>query len=124
MSTAALLAVAEELEEAFDKDIYPEQVKEDFDAPDDREYSVTISAKQWRALSRAITEAKKPAAIPCSERMPTPREYVLMWETPSLRWSVGDWMPEYQQWSNRDDREYAIHPHQVSHWMPLPEPIR
>lgn len=62
-----------------------------------------------------------PRAIPCSERMPPSREYVLMWETPSLRWSVGDWMPEYQQWSNRDDREYAIHPHQVSHWLPLPD---
>lgn len=47
-------AVLDDLEESFDKEIYPEQVKEDFDAPDDREYSVTISAKQWRALGRAI----------------------------------------------------------------------
>lgn len=60
--------------------------------------------------------------IACVNRMPTEREYVLMWEAPSLRWSVGCWWPEYQQWGNRDDREYAIHPNQVSHWMPLPEP--
>lgn len=58
--------------------------------------------------------------IACSEQMPPEREYVLMWETPSLRWSVGSWASEWQQWSNRDDPEYAIHPHQVSHWIPLP----
>lgn len=62
--------------------------------------------------------------IPCSERMPTEREYVLMWETPSLRWSIGCWIPEHDGWVNRDDRDYSIRPHQVSHWMPLPESIR
>lgn len=61
--------------------------------------------------------------IACSDRMPTEREHVLMWETPSLRWSVGSWCPKWQQWSNRDDPEYAIHPDQVSHWMPLPDPL-
>jgi hypothetical protein len=50
-------AILNELEDAFDKEIYPEQVKEDFDAPDGREYSVTITAKQWRAISRALTKA-------------------------------------------------------------------
>lgn len=57
----------------------------------------------------------------CKDRMPTEREHVLMWEVPSLRWSVGYWLPEYQQWVNRDDGEYAIHPHQVSHWLPMPD---
>jgi hypothetical protein len=50
-------AVLDELEGAFDKEIYPEQCKEDFDAPDDREYTVTITAKQWRALGRALSKA-------------------------------------------------------------------
>jgi hypothetical protein len=50
--------ILDELEGAFDKEIYPEQLKEDFDAPDDREYSVTITAKQWRALSRAVEKAE------------------------------------------------------------------
>lgn len=39
------------LEDRFDKEIYEEQKKEDFDAPDDREYSVTITAKQMRMIS-------------------------------------------------------------------------
>jgi hypothetical protein len=50
-------AVLDELEGAFDKDIFPEQSKDDFDAPDDREYSVTITAKQWRAIGRALSKA-------------------------------------------------------------------
>lgn len=70
---------------------------------------------------QAMKDAESMRPIPCSERMPPEREYVLMWETPSLRWSVGNWCSHYQQWSNRDDKEYAIHPHQVSHWMPLPD---
>lgn len=61
----ALLAIVEELEEAFDKDIYPEQKKEDFDAPDDREYSVTVTAKQWRALTRAVTVANGTLCMKC-----------------------------------------------------------
>ena len=44
----------DDLEGSFDKEIYPEQKKEDFDALDDREYTVTITAKQWRALGRAL----------------------------------------------------------------------
>ena len=52
-----LLAVLDDLEGSFDKEIYPEQKKEDFDALDDREYTVTITAKQWRALGRAIGKA-------------------------------------------------------------------
>lgn len=49
--------ILDELEGCFDKEIEPEQVKEDYDAPDDREYTVTITAKQWRAISRALTKA-------------------------------------------------------------------
>jgi hypothetical protein len=52
-----MLAILDELEGAFDREIYPEQQKEDFDAPDDREYTVTITAKQWRAISRALSKA-------------------------------------------------------------------
>lgn len=52
-----MLAVLDDLEDSFDKEIYPEQKKEDFDALDNREYTVTITAKQWRALGRAIAKA-------------------------------------------------------------------
>lgn len=55
--------------------------------------------------------------------MPEPGRNVLMWEETidGGRWSVGDWDPRFQQWSNRDDPEYAIPPHRVTHWIPLPE---
>jgi hypothetical protein len=52
-----MYAVLDELEGAFDTEIFPEQSKEGFDALDGREYSVTITAKQWRALSRALQKA-------------------------------------------------------------------
>lgn len=52
-------AVLDELEDSFDTQIHPEQAKEDFDAPDDREYTVNITAKQWRALRRALSKAKQ-----------------------------------------------------------------
>ena len=58
--------------------------------------------------------------VPTAVRMPEPGQHVLMWETRQARWSVGSWCPRYQQWSNRDDPEYAIRPEHVSHWMPLP----
>ena len=54
-------------------------------------------------------------------QMPEPGQYVLMWEVRQTRWAVGSWCPKFQQWSNRDDPEYAIHPEHVSHWMPLPQ---
>lgn len=50
-------AVLDDLGGCFDKEIYPEQATENFDAPDDREYTVTITAKQWRALGRALGKA-------------------------------------------------------------------
>ena len=58
--------------------------------------------------------------VPTAVRMPEPGEHVLMWEIRQARWSVGSWCPRYQQWSNRDDPEYAIRPEHVSHWMALP----
>lgn len=50
--------ILDELEGCFDEEIFPEQVKEDFDALPEREYSVTITAKQWRALGRALERAE------------------------------------------------------------------
>ena len=58
--------------------------------------------------------------VPTAVRMPELGQYVLMWEVRHTRWAVGSWCPRFQQWSNRDDPEYAIHPENVSHWMPLP----
>ena len=52
--------------------------------------------------------------------LPEPGQYVLMWEVRHARWAIGSWCRRFQQWSNRDDPEYAIHPEHVSHWMPLP----
>jgi hypothetical protein len=57
-SAPDMKAVLDDLEDSFDKEIYPEQKREDFDALDDREYTVTITAKQWRALSRALSKAE------------------------------------------------------------------
>jgi hypothetical protein len=57
MAAPDMRAILDELEDSLDKQIYPEQAKEDFDAPDDREYTVTITAKQWRAIGRALSKA-------------------------------------------------------------------
>lgn len=51
----ACYEILDQLEGRFDEEIYPEQLKEDFNAPDDREYSVTITAKQWREVSKALS---------------------------------------------------------------------
>lgn len=58
-----LKAILEELEDSFDKQISPEQVREDYDALDDREYCVNITAKQWREFCRAANEHIIPEAI-------------------------------------------------------------
>lgn len=57
-----LLAILDELESSFDEQVYEERKHEDFDAPDDREYGVNITAKQLRAISAAITKASAKAA--------------------------------------------------------------
>ena len=43
-----------EFEERLDEQIYPEQVKDDFDAPDDRIYELTITAGLWRRFGKAM----------------------------------------------------------------------
>lgn len=63
-----LKSILDELEESFDKQIDPEQVREDYDAPDDREYSVNITAKQWRAFSSGMNEHIIPEAIERAQR--------------------------------------------------------
>lgn len=62
-----LKAILEELEDSFDKQIEPEQLREDYDAPDDREYCVNITAKQWRTFCRAANENIIPQAIERAE---------------------------------------------------------
>jgi siroheme synthase (precorrin-2 oxidase/ferrochelatase) len=51
-------AVLDELEGAFDEQTYAERSREELDAPDDREYTVTITAKQWRAINRVLNKAE------------------------------------------------------------------
>lgn len=50
--------ILDELEDSFDQQTYTEKSREDFDAPDDREYSVNITAKQLRAISAALATIK------------------------------------------------------------------
>lgn len=52
-----LLAILDELDGTFEQQVYQERSHEDFDASDDREYSVNITAKQLRVLSAALTKA-------------------------------------------------------------------
>lgn len=49
--------VFRDLVKEFDPQIYPEQAKEDFDAPDDREYNVNITAGLWRKLSQLTRQS-------------------------------------------------------------------
>ena len=53
-----LFAVLDELETSFDRQTLQEKKDDDYDAPDDREYSVNITAKQLRAISAAIAGAR------------------------------------------------------------------
>lgn len=53
--------VLDELEGSFDEQTYAEKSREDFDAPDDREYCVNITAKQLRAISRVLSKAASAA---------------------------------------------------------------
>lgn len=50
--------ILDELEGSFDEQTYSEKAREDYDAPDDREYSVNITAKQLRAISTALATIK------------------------------------------------------------------
>lgn len=53
-----LVEALTDVEMIIDEQIYDEQVKEDFDAPDDREYSINLTAKQVRAISAALAKVK------------------------------------------------------------------
>ncbi len=55
----AMRAALEAVEIALDPQIYPEQVKDDFEAPDDRAYTVTITADLWRQIGRALTASEQ-----------------------------------------------------------------
>jgi hypothetical protein len=51
-----LEAILDAIEEEFDPQIYPQEVRDDFDAPDDAEVSVNITMGLWRRISRALNE--------------------------------------------------------------------
>ena len=53
-----MYAILEELEDSFDQQTFEEKLSEDNDVPDDREYSVSISARQLRAISAAINKVQ------------------------------------------------------------------
>lgn len=57
-AASSMLAILEELENTFDEQTYIEKARENFDAPDDREYSVNITAKQLRAISAALSKTE------------------------------------------------------------------
>lgn len=52
-------AVLDDLEEAFDRQTYCEKAGLDFDAPDDHEYAVVITAKQLRAISEVLNKVER-----------------------------------------------------------------
>lgn len=53
-----LLSILSELDGSFEQQVYQERAREDFDAPDDREYCVNITAKQLRAISALIAKVE------------------------------------------------------------------
>lgn len=50
----ALLDLLNPLHGSLDKQTYDEKVREDFNAPDDREYDVSVTARQERDLCQAV----------------------------------------------------------------------
>lgn len=56
---AEMKAVLDELEGTFDQQTYTEKALMDFDANDDHEFTVTITAKQLRAIGRALIKAEE-----------------------------------------------------------------
>jgi hypothetical protein len=59
-----LYAICVELDRELDKQTSDEKKSHDFNAPDDAEFSVTVTAKQMRDLTRAIIKANHRAAHP------------------------------------------------------------
>ncbi len=43
-----------EIESVLDKQIYPEQARDEWSAPDSREYTVTLTAGDWRRYGQAM----------------------------------------------------------------------
>jgi hypothetical protein len=56
---AEMKAVLDELEDTFDQQTYTEKALMDFDANDDHEFTVIITAKQLRAIGRALIKAEQ-----------------------------------------------------------------
>lgn len=56
--------VLDAIEESFDSQIYPQQKASDFDAPDDAEYTVNITAGMWRRISRLLSSHQHPDRKP------------------------------------------------------------
>lgn len=63
VAAPAMLAILEELEDSLDQQTFDERKREDFDAPDDREYSVNITAGQLRAISTVLNKAQSVSEI-------------------------------------------------------------
>lgn len=49
-----ILDLLNPLHGSLDKQTYDERVQENFDAPDDREYDVSVTARQERDLTQAV----------------------------------------------------------------------
>jgi len=56
----ALIAACEELESVIDAQTYDAIKAHHYDAPDDAEFTVTLTAKQLRSLTKAINKAGAP----------------------------------------------------------------
>jgi hypothetical protein len=60
--------VIEAIDADFCEQVHRERVKEDFDAPDDREYCVNITARQLRYLSKAAATLNRALLTAAAEK--------------------------------------------------------
>lgn len=51
--------VLDDLEDVFDRQVYDEQARRDFDVPDDYEFQVTVTAKQLRAIGKVLAARER-----------------------------------------------------------------
>jgi hypothetical protein len=100
---AELYAAANELHGTFDQQTYDEKRRAEWDLPDEHEFSVTITAAQERALSRAIIACEKVAAPP-AQLAPAPvdtreafKEWALAKHYAYIN-DTGDWTCPYGEW--------------------------
>ena len=56
--------------------------------------------------------------IPTKDLLPAADTGVLFWHAPSNRWRLGWWNAVSGRW---EEEISIIRPHNVTHWMPLPE---